>query len=99
MSRHFYGFDNTYGVGTTNSEYERIGQLHVFDSKKERDDWENEESGLGNFHRESLTSEEARHEMCRDYYVRQHFADEGWESISDVPTSQIVDFWIGHHEN
>ena len=57
---HFYAFDNRYGVGTR-SDYDlrRIGRLHIFESRRDRDSWVDAEVWDGNYRREAITSREA----------------------------------------
>lgn len=57
----FYAFYNNYGIGTADTDGNRIGELRVFDTKRERDEWVDEEdySG-GNLHREAISGKEAR---------------------------------------
>lgn len=63
----FYAFHNTYGNGTTDTHDERLGTLHVFKTKLERDEWVNAEHFDGNWHREVIGYSAARHEMRGAY--------------------------------
>lgn len=58
----FYGIECGYGKHVTDSEGHRLGTVHVFDTKKQRDDWEDRDYT----HRDSLTSSEARKQMVND---------------------------------
>lgn len=58
---HYYAFYNHYGNNTTDTDGNRIGTLYVFDTKRERDEWNDDEDYRdGNLHREAISSKEAR---------------------------------------
>lgn len=59
----FYGYRNDYGIGTRNADGERLGTLHVFSSRRERDAWVEADRFDGNWHRERIDSREARREL------------------------------------
>lgn len=57
---HYYAFENTYGVGTRDADdLSRIGYLHIFASRSDRDAWVDADVWDGNWYREALTSREA----------------------------------------
>lgn len=60
-------FYNHYGNNTTDTAGNRIGTLYVFDTKRERDEWNDDEDYRdGNLHREAISAKEARR-MLVDY--------------------------------
>lgn len=64
---HYYAFYNYYGNNTTDTAGNRIGTLYVFDTKRERDEWNDDEDYRdGNLHREAISAKEARR-MLVDY--------------------------------
>lgn len=64
---HYYAFYNHYGNNTTDTAGNRIGTLYVFDTKRERDEWNDDEDYRdGNLHREAISAKEARR-MLVDY--------------------------------
>ena len=67
---HHYAFYNRYGVGTRHaSDGQRIGRLHIFDTRSERDEWvDGERYEDGNAHREAITCKEARTLMQKFAY-------------------------------
>ena len=77
---HWYGFHNTYGNRTT-GHYGWIGHVHVFDSRRERDEWVAADRFDGDWHREAITSAEARREMLRDLPDR---IDLGGASMAEI---------------
>lgn len=65
----FYAFYSTYGVGTRDSDNERIGCVVVFYSRAARNEWVNTDTPVnGDYHREIITAKEARREMVRAAY-------------------------------
>lgn len=52
----FYGFEHTYGIGTLDEDGNRIGTLRVFDSRSERQLWEEHDCDCN----EAITASEAR---------------------------------------
>ena len=91
----FYGFINTYGIGTRdNDENERIGTVVVFNTLVARDQWVRSEVPRdGRCHRESITAKEARREMVRVAYgdmLNKHVV---WErsDLKYVPMDVIVE--------
>lgn len=52
----YYGFSNTYGIGTIDEDGQRIGVLHVFSSCSMRQRWEDLDSDCN----EPITASEAR---------------------------------------
>ena len=90
----FYGFINTYGIGTRdNDENERIGTVVVFNTLAARDQWVRSEVPCdGRYHRESITAKEARREMVRVAYddlLNKHVV---WErgDLRYLPMETIV---------
>lgn len=64
---HYYAFYNYYGNNTTDTAGNRIGTLYIFDTKRERDEWNDDEDYRdGNLHREAISAKEARR-MLVDY--------------------------------
>ena len=70
MLAKFYGFVNTYGVGTRHIDSnERVGTVMVFDTPAARDQWVRLDMLRdGRCRRESITAKEARREMVRFAY-------------------------------
>ncbi len=64
----FYAFHNACGNGTTDTNGERLGTLHVFNTKRERGEWVDADRFDGDWHREAISHNAARHEM-RDAYL------------------------------
>lgn len=65
----FYAFHNAYGNGTRQASCgERLGTLHVFQSKRDRDEWVAADRFYGDWHREAIGYRDARHEM-KDAYL------------------------------
>lgn len=93
----FYGFINTYGVGTRgNDDNERVGTVVVFNSPVVRDQWVRSEAPCdGRYHRESITAKEARREMVRVAYddlLNRHIV---WDrsDVKYVSMSTIIDVY------
>lgn len=57
----YYGFSNTYGIGTIDEDGQRIGMLHVFGSRSLRQRWEDQNSDCN----EAITASEARRILRR----------------------------------
>lgn len=84
---HYYAFNNSCGIGTRHAEGGRIGTLHVFDTKRERDEWVDADVWDGNYHREAISCHEARGIMLNDLYYWEVF-----DPVFDAPTmSEIVE--------
>lgn len=57
---HYYAFDNRYGVGMRDADdLSRIGYLHIFESRSDRDAWVDADVWDGNYRREAITAREA----------------------------------------
>lgn len=54
---------NCYGIGTRYENGSRIGYVEVFKTKRDRDAWIDAEEWDGNYHREVISSAEARRFM------------------------------------
>ncbi len=63
----YWGFENTYGINTTDSEGNKIGVLVRFESLAERNEWFNADSRFHDIWRERLSSKQARSVMERFY--------------------------------
>lgn len=63
----YWGFENTYGVNTTDNEGNRIGNLVRFASQVDRARWVRNDNEWNGVKRECLTSKEARRIMEHDY--------------------------------
>lgn len=63
----YWGFENTYGIGTTDNDGNRIGALVRFDSRTDRNELINRESKWNDPAFEPLSSKEARRIMEHDY--------------------------------
>lgn len=63
----YWGFDNTYGINTTDNDGNKIGALVRFESLVERNEWLTADSGFHDIWRESLSSKKARSIMERFY--------------------------------
>lgn len=69
MAKYYYAFDNRHGIGTRSADTgKRIGRVHEFGTRYERDEWINADEFDGNWHREQITSTEARREMLDELY-------------------------------
>jgi hypothetical protein len=82
-----YGFFNKYGKGWTDTAGHKIGEVKIFDSKAERDEWVDEApyTSSGNVGAEAITAAEAKAIMSLE--IRR------WkgESAKDWSTDEIVD--------
>jgi hypothetical protein len=82
-----YGFFNEYGKGWTDTAGHKIGEVKIFDSKAERDEWINEApyTSSGNVGAEAITAAEAKKLMSLE--IRR------WkgESTKDWSTDEIVE--------
>ena len=57
---HYYAYENRYGVGTRSAyDLSRIGCLHIFESRADRDAWVDADVWDGHYKREPLTAREA----------------------------------------
>lgn len=63
----YWGFENTYEIGTTDNDGNRIGTLVRFDSQADRARWIRNDDGWNGVKKEDLSSKEARRIMERDY--------------------------------
>ena len=63
---YYYGFEHKYGIGITDSNGEEVGALHVFGSRKNKNEWV-----AADGKRESVGAKAARNiiegELYRDY--------------------------------
>ena len=82
---HYYAFLNSYGIGTRHADGGRIGTLKVFDSKRERDAWVDADTWDGNYHREPVSSHEARRIMLDMLYSLGVF-----DPVFDAPSMQEI---------
>lgn len=72
---HYYAYNNQYGIGTTDTNGNRIGSIVIFDTKAERDVYVFDEINA-----ERLTSSEAKREIARE--LRSDYDYE--ETMSDL---------------
>lgn len=63
----YWGFENTYGIGTTDNEGNRIGALVRFDRRADRNECIARDGKWGGPAFEPLSSKEARRIMEHDY--------------------------------
>ena len=65
----YWGFENTYGINTTDNEGNRIGNIVRFDTQDDRAKWMAEwlSKEWNGVRRECLSSKEARRIMEHDY--------------------------------
>lgn len=70
---HYYAFEHTYGIGTTDTDGDIIGTLYIFDTKHERDSWINKDVWDGNFHRATISYKDARNEIVSSLCVSGFF--------------------------
>lgn len=63
----YWGFVNTYGLYTSDSDGDRIGSLVRFYDKSSRDQWIDEEVHWSNIKREAISSKEVRRILEKDY--------------------------------
>ena len=59
----YYGFYNRYGLGMRDENGYRIGCVEAFKTKRDRDAWVAADEWDGNYHREVISSAEARRLM------------------------------------
>lgn len=81
---HYYAFYNSCGVNTRHaSDNQRVGRLHIFDTRRERDAWvDDEHYEDGDVHREAITCKEALGIMQRFAYAMGLF-----DPVFDCPTT------------
>lgn len=100
----YWGFVNTYGINTTDSEGNRIGTLIRFDSRADRCDWISRDNKWDGPKREVLSSKEARRIM---EYCYRHTADPedvrlGIYTMSEyvrlLPMDHLWDWYINTSE-
>lgn len=73
-TKHYYGFYNIDGNRTRHADDgKRIGILHIFASKKARDQWVDDDVFDNDWHREAVTAAEARFDLS---YELKHAAEE-----------------------
>jgi hypothetical protein len=94
MMAKFYGFVNTYGIGTRHIDNnERVGTVMVFNTPSARDQWVRLDLLRdGRYRRESITALEARREMVRVAYndlLSRHVV---WRraDVKHVPMDEII---------
>lgn len=103
-----YGFYWQYGIGTVSAnDYQPVGDVMVFDSKRERDEWIAGDKFDGNWHRSAMSAREARRLMVnaifedsKDYGSPGQVVYELAQTYGTpssmyqlVPTSKLVKTW------
>lgn len=64
MTRHYYAMHHRYGSRTVSADTLRpCGSLHIFGSRRERDEWVGADEWDGGYHRTAYTAAEARRDM------------------------------------
>lgn len=87
----FYAFHNANGNGTRNSHGQRLGTLHVFATKRDRDAWAAADEFDGSWHREPIGCDEARMEAVRSFRA----SDEDQELVPFLSTPELVRILTG----
>lgn len=80
-----YGFFNKYGKGWTDTAGRKIGEVKIFDSKAERDEWINESpcTSSGNVGAEAITASGAKAIMSLEIRRSKGENTRGW-SINEI---------------
>ena len=81
---HYYAFDNRYGIGTVDSDGDRIGTLHAFSSKAARDAWVDDEVWDGDYRREPISGKEAH--AVLEYAARHTLYDPRFDLCPSMDT-------------
>lgn len=93
--KRYYGFDNVMGIGMRYAEDSgRYGQVVVFDTKAERDDWIERDEFDGRWHREAITSTQARREMLRCIDCQEVFHEPASFMERHGSMDEIVDAYL-----
>lgn len=92
---HYYAFYNRYGVNTRHAaDNSRVGRLHIFDTRSERDAWvDGERYEGGNVHREAITCKEARTLMLKFAYGLGLFDPVFDDPTTDELVAVYLDFY------
>lgn len=83
----FYAFDNRYDINTRSvDDYDRIGQVVVFDLKKDRDDYVNY-----NENAEPISAREALHYMRKEIIrFMEPMTEAEREDINNAPIAELI---------
>lgn len=92
----YYGFYNHYGIGMRYGDGGRIGHVEVFKTKRDRDAWIDAEKWDGNYHREVISSAEARRFMLDMIDCFALFAEPKSYIERHVSMEQIVDAYLSN---
>ena len=91
----FYGIYHQNGSNVVDSDGNRLGIVHVFNSRSDRDAWVSADVFDGNYHRAAITSKEARECMVSDPFFDWNRLDRIYHYAPDevrfAPMSAIVD--------
>lgn len=71
----YYGFYNSCGIGMRHVDGGRVGHIEVFETKSDRDTWIAADEFDGNWHREAITSTEARRHMLDRLDCMEEFGE------------------------
>lgn len=91
---HYYGFYHRYGVNTTDTSGEPIGNLYIFDTKQERDEWVSADVWDGNYHRAAIGSKGARKYLENMWYDFRLFDKEEARYMSIDNLVKLYRNWI-----
>ena len=83
----FYAFDNRHGINTRSADdYDRIGEVVVFNSKKDRDAYVGD-----NENAERISSKEARHYLLKEVIgYMGPMTEAEREDINNAPIAELV---------
>lgn len=91
----FYGIYHQNGSNVVDSDGNRLGTVHVFNSRSDRDAWVSADVFDGNYHRAAITGKEARKCMVNDPFFDWNRLDRIYHCAPDevrfAPMSAIVD--------
>ncbi|MDY4535627.1 hypothetical protein [Tractidigestivibacter sp.] len=77
----FYGIECRYGRDVVDSDGRRRGDVHVFRTKAERNAWIDADEWDGDYHRDTLTSKEARHLMESSLYFNDGLLEDKYHLL------------------
>lgn len=88
----YYAFDHTYGTTTIGEDDKGnvyfIGNVHVFDTRDDRDEWVANDPHIdGNAHREAISAKTARR------YIRSAVWDEFFDPFNSAPIEALLDVY------
>lgn len=92
----YYAFDHTYGATTVGEDDKGnvyfIGNVHVFDTRDDRDGWVYDDPRIdGNTHREAISAKTARR------YIRSAVWDIYFDPFNNNPIEELLDAYAGEY--